>query len=248
MATRTSTPAACNSVTSEGSRPARREGDDLHRLDAARGEAGDLAVGEVVVESDVSDLRVREVLGDVVRLKMALPGDVGPERTGIREAVHIAHRGVSGLNDLRHAGFVDGRTSGDADAAEVDHGDSFILLDELLVVRDQPGGVVRVVEHIEIDLAPVDAPVGVDRVEVCLRAAGRGADRCERARERPTAANHDGAVVSDFCLALATPGGTAREGEGRNGSEGDDGEKWTTMSTEHELPFLVHSWVGWERR
>ena len=163
-------------------------------------EAGDAVLPEVVVLVEVGDLLAGEVVLDVLAEDLAFDQVVGlPAERLLVLGGFVPAPAARGDEQVRHPLAVEevhdlGVGRG---AQSAHHREDVVLEDEFLGHLDGLGRVVAVVLVTEVDLAAVDAAVGVDVVEVRLGAhrdvavAGRG-----RAGQRLVAADDD-AVLGD---------------------------------------------------
>ena len=183
---------------------------------------------EVVVLVEVRDLLAGEVLRDVVAEDLALDHVVRLPAERVRVRLGLVPAAASGRDEqVRHALAVQevddlgvGRR-----AERTHHREHLVLQDELLGQRDGLRRVVRVVEVLERDLAPVDAAVGVDVVEERLgrrgdlAVAGRG-----RTGQRLRRADRHRRVGNPRDVLGPTPAATAR-GECERDGRSDSGRR-----------------------
>ena len=153
--------------------------------------------------------------------------------------VHVGapERGPGGHVEMGHLLFVDVvPDSGVVRRAErVEEGEDLLLLDQPARVLDRPGRLVGVVQGDELDLAPVDASVGVFQLESHLRALGDRPVGRSGPAERVAAAELDrvlgdtGIASTLAALLVVTPAG--REGQRQERHQPDD-----PSATSHSSP------------
>src|SRR3954453_16836974 len=210
-------------------------GRDLHV------ETLDAVLAEVVVLVEVRDLLAGEVLLDVVAQDLALDRVVGlpAERVGVLGGV-VPAQAPGGDEEVRHLLLVE-----EVDdllmsrrAERVEDGEDLVGQDQLLGLRDRLARVVAVVDVLVDDLATVDAPVGVDEVDVGLRrrrdlaVARRG-----NAGQRLRAADGDARLRdAGRAAAAAAPATAAAAPTGAGQRQYGPSRQQADVGTTHVLP------------
>ena len=222
-------------------------------------QALDAVLAELVVLVEVADLLAREVLLDVGAEDLALADIVELPAEGVRVGGRVVPAVAPGRDEqVRHLAGVEvldhGQVRGCAQAVE--DREDVVLEHELVHHGGRLGRVVSVIEVGVLDLAPEDASVRVDVLEI--RVGGRG-DLAVAGSGRPG----QGLVAADENLGAgntrgrrgrpaaragaARTAGTAAGGDQRGGHRGGDDRQAQRKGFDHEVPSSWCSLTGGRR-